>query len=95
MPRSSAPVAHDAPTPPTPATSASPPDAVIERTVVRGSSAIASRQRSPRSTGHVEYFGDDVTVRHFAPEAAVLHRNGTGEVRRRSDDVTVRYFQAQ
>ena len=95
MPPSSAPVARDAPTPPAPAASASPSDAVAERTAVLGSSATPSRKRSPRSTGHVEYFGDDVTVRRFAPEPAVLHRDGTGEVRRRSDDVTVRYFPAQ
>jgi hypothetical protein len=47
-------------------------------------------RRSPRSPG-VKTFGDDVTVRYFAPRSTALQSSGAG-VRRLSDDVTIRYF---
>lgn len=53
----------------------------------------SSPKWSTRSVSQVVHFGDDVTVRYFAPASAAMQTNvGEIEVRRISDDVSVRHF---
>lgn len=53
----------------------------------------SSPKWSTRSASQVVHFGDDVTVRYFAPTSAVMQTNvSETEVRRISDDVSVRHF---
>jgi hypothetical protein len=80
-----------------PAPVASSPAAVpsAEDTVESTTTAPAKllhHQHAAGSAEQVRYFGDDVTVRHFAPKTAVVRTGEQIEVRRVSDDVTVRYF---
>ena len=49
-------------------------------------------QHPAQPTDQVRYFGDDVTVRYFAPKAAVVRTREDVTVQRVLDDVTVRYF---
>lgn len=48
-----------------------------------------------QTQAQVKYFGDDVTVRYFAPKFAAVRTAAAGDVRQVSDDVTVRYFRPQ
>jgi hypothetical protein len=58
------------------------------------SDAVSESRRWPsHPASQVKYFGDNVTVRYFAPKSAVMKATaGETEIRRMSDDVSVRYF---
>lgn len=72
------------------ATSQTPPLRSVENGIP--SDQHRRHQRSSHPTGQIQYFGDDVTVRYFAPETAAVRTREDVEVRQVSDDVTVRYF---
>ena len=64
----------------------------VGRDAMRRSRPASSKWPS-RSASKVAYFGDDVTIRYFAPRSAVMQAGaGETEVRRVFDDVSVRHF---
>ena len=77
--------------PVTAAPATSLPAAHLEYQTIRYVSS-AGRPRSVDWGTRVKHFGDDVTVRYFAPRTAVIRTAGDSEVHQVSDDVTVRYF---
>jgi len=70
----------------------SSPNSTVEDAILPGTKPSPRRRTS--SAGQVRHFGDDVTVRYFAPKDAVARSRDDTEVRRVKDDVTVRYFRS-
>jgi hypothetical protein len=68
----------------------SSPNSAVEDAILPGTKPSPRRRTS--SAGQVRHFGDDVTVRYFAPKDAVARSRDEIEVHRIKDDVTVRYF---
>lgn len=63
------------------------------RDVMMRDAVSESRRWPSHPASQVKYFGDNVTVRYFAPKSAIMKATaGETEIRRMSDDVSVRYF---
>jgi hypothetical protein len=79
---------------PTPVASGIPAadTSAVEHPVQRSSGRVQRKLALASNVG-VRHFGDDVTVRYFTPNSALVRADARqNDVRHFSDDVTVRYF---